>query len=139
VPRDQEPTWQPIEALPMIASLIDDQLEGAQEQYQTLLKAEGRPYVLDDHTVARVSRVYGDTEADLWLYDTQLRRWDQEDLTSAQRGEVERLKGQMMALHEVVEAILALAERLKGQTIESLMAKSDVEVGLEWLLGRHGG
>jgi hypothetical protein len=44
----------------------------------------------------------------------------------------------MVALREVVDAILALSGRLKGQTIEALMAKSDLEVGLEGLLGRHG-
>ena len=137
MPSDQEPTWQPIEALPMVAALIDGELEACQDQYRTLLEDESRPYALDDATVARVARVYGVAAADLWLYDTQLGRWGQEDLTSAQHAEVERLRQQVVALHEVVEALLALAGRLSGQTIESLMAKSDLKVGLEGLLGRH--
>ena len=117
--------------------MIDDQLEGAGEQYKTLLRAEDRPYVLDDATVARVEQVYGDTPADLWLYDTPLDRWSNEALTASQRGEVERLKAQMVALHAVVEAILALAARFEGHTIESVMAKSDHELGLEWFVGRR--
>lgn len=135
--RDHQPTWQPLSAMPVIGSLIDDQLEGAREQYETLLRAEDRPYVLDDATVARVKQVYGDTAADLWLYDTQLDRWSNEALTASQRDEAERLKTQMVALHEVVEAILALAGRFEGHTIESVMAKSDYELGLEWFLGRR--
>lgn len=136
--RDQEPNWQPISALPVIASMIDGPLEAGRDQYRTLAEAEGRPYRLDDATVARVQRVYGDTAADLWLYDTQLLRWGQQHLTSTHRREVERLEGHMVTLHQVVEQILALAGRLKGQTIETLLAKSDAEVGLEWLLRQRG-
>jgi len=45
----------------------------------------------------------------------------------------------MIDLHRIVEQILALADRLKTQTIETLLAKSDAEVGLEWLLNHRGG
>lgn len=117
--------------------MIDDQLEGAREQYETLLRAEDRPYVLDDATLSRVKQVYGDTAADLWLYDTQLDRWSDEALTASQGVEIELLKAQMVALHEVVKAILALASRFEGHTIESVMVKSDYELGLEWFLGRR--
>ncbi len=136
---DQEPNWQPISALPTIASMIDGQLEAGRDQYRTLLEAEVRPYRLDDATVARVARVYGDTAADLWLYDTQLLRWSQRHLTPGQCTEVGRLEGQMVDLHQVVEQILALAGRLKVQTTETLLGKGDTEVGMEWLQGhRHG-
>lgn len=87
--------------------------------------------------MARLKQVYGDTAADLWLYDTQLEHWSNEVLAAPQRDETERLTVQMVALHEVVEAILALAARFEGHTIESVMAKSDYELGLEWFLGRR--
>ncbi len=135
--RDQEPNWQPVSSIRMIAEMIDGQLEAGRDQYRTLVEAEVRPYRLDDATVARVQRVYGDTKADLWLYDTQLSRWRQDPLTSSQQAEVGRLEGQMIDLNQVVEQILALAVRLKGQTIETLLAKSDFEIGLEWLPGHH--
>lgn len=41
-------------------------------------------------------------------------------------------------LRQVVAQILDLAARLKGQTIEVLLAKSDPEVAVEHLLGREG-
>jgi len=137
VSADREPNWQPIAALATIAAVIDGQLEAGRDQYRSLLEAEVRPYRLDDATVARIQRVYGDTAADLWLFDTQLSRWDEEHLNSAQRSEVERLEAQMIDLHQVVEHILVLAGRLEGQTIETLLAKSDAEVGLEWFLSQH--
>jgi len=37
----------------------------------------------------------------------------------------------------VIAAILALAEELKGGTIESVLAKSDIELALEVLSGKR--
>ncbi len=139
---DQEPTWQPISALATITSLIDRhdrQVASGRDQHQRLLQAAERPYLLDDATVARVRRVYGDTAADLWLYDTQLTRWARPPLTQAQRRDIERLQAQMISLHDIVEQILALAARLQDRTIETLLAKSDLEGGLEWLGRNHPG
>jgi hypothetical protein len=54
-------------------------------------------------------------------------------LTADQRREVERLTDQLGRLRAVIDTILALMDELKGGTIEQMMAKSDVEVGLEML------
>ena len=49
----------------------------------------------------------------------------------------------MKRLHEVITAILALADELKERTIEKVMAKSDVERGyglqlsVTWAAGIH--
>jgi hypothetical protein len=134
---DQEPNWQPISALGLIGSVIDGQLASCRDQHRTLLEAAGRPYILDDATVARIRNVFSDTAAGLWLYDTQLSRWDQQTLTPTQRAEVDRLEAQMVALHQVVGEVLALTGHLEGQTIETLLVKSDTEAGLEWLLRNH--
>ncbi len=42
----------------------------------------------------------------------------------------------MADLRDVVERILGLGARLKGETIEVLLAKSDIEIGIG-LLGRR--
>lgn len=131
--REREPDWQPISALALIASLIDGQLESGREQHEKLRKAAVRRYALDDATVQSLLRVYGDTNNDLWLYDEQLLRWTRQALTAAQRREVQRLRNQMAALHDVITQILTLADELKTSTIDALLAKSDLEVGLEWL------
>jgi len=110
VKRQEEPTWQPISALGLIGRLIDAQVEGGRDQYETLLRA--RPYALDDATVERLLKAYGDTTDDLWLYDEQLARWSKGVLSGYQRREVERLRAQMADLHEVVQQILALGARL---------------------------
>ncbi len=129
-----QPQWQPIERLALIASHIDGMLESATEQYETLQLAKPKPFVLDDYTVGRVIEVFTTQQSDLGLFDEQLRRWERGTLNNAQRREVERLASQMLQLHEVISAILRLAEQLKERTIEKVLAKSDAELGLETLL-----
>ncbi len=128
------PQWQPIEQLALIASHIDGMVESATEQYETLQLVRPKPFVLDNYTVGRVIDVFTTQQGDLWLFDEQLRRWEAGNLTITQRREVECLAGQMLQLHEVIAAILRLADKLKERTIEKVLAKSDVELGIEALL-----
>ncbi len=130
------PNWQPITQLPLIAAVIDGMLESAEEQAQTLQQARPKPHVLDDYTVGRVIAVFTTQQDDLWLFEEQLRRWAAQDLTDVHRREVGRLTGQLEQLHQVIAAILAVADELKGGTIERMLAKSDVQLGLESLLRR---
>ena len=134
--KQPQPTWQPITQLPLIASAIDGMLELAEEQYAILQQARSKPHVLDNHTVGRVIAVYTTQRDDLWLYAEQLRRWTAQKVTDAQRREAGRLTGQLERLGQVVTDILALADELKGGTIEQMLAKSDEQLGLEFLL-RH--
>jgi len=132
----QQPQWQPISQLALIASHIDGMLEAAQEQYQTLQPARAKPHVLDNFTVGRVTKVFTAQKNDLWLFDEQVKRWAAHSLTPRQRTEVQRLTGQMAKLRQVIADILALADELKKGTIEQVLGKSDEELGLDFLL-RH--
>ncbi|MGH9011108.1 MAG: hypothetical protein ACRDYF_14840 [Acidimicrobiia bacterium] len=90
--------------------------------------------MLDDATLDRVERVWGQTLGDHWLYVEQVARWKREPLTPAQRQGVERLDGQVAALGEVLASILELAKELRHGTIDRVLAKSDLELGLESFL-----
>ena len=50
-------------------------------------------------------------------------------------GKWNRLSLQLIDFREVVEAILSIANELKGATIEAVMAKSDFDLGLEAVFG----
>src|SRR6266496_1448499 len=130
----KQPQWQPISMLPTLAAHIDGMLEADVEQYETLKLARGKPHVLDDFTVSRVIQVFTKQQKDLPLFDEQLKRWQVLKLTTEQRAEVERLVKQMARLHEVHDQVLALARELSQGTIEKVMAKSDEQLGLEFLM-----
>ncbi len=133
------PQWQPIERLGLIAYTIRGMFESAEEQYGTLQEAIPRPYVLDDKTVKRVIDVYTVQQKDLRLFDEQLKRWKEQKLTPAQSQEVEKLTLTQEQLTKVIKDILALTTQLKEQTIEKTLAKSDLEIGLEYLLKSRPG
>jgi hypothetical protein len=131
---NRTPQWHSITKLPLIAHHIDGMLAADTEQYQTLQKARSQPHILDDHTVNRVIQVFTDQQKDFWVFDEQLKRWKAEpQLTEPQRREIERTIGQMKRLRELNTSILALTDELKEGTIEKIMAKGDLELGLEIL------
>jgi hypothetical protein len=132
------PTWQPISALPLIATMVGEVLDAAEQNFQSLGEARALPSMLDDATLDRVERVWGDTEADHWLFVEQVARWKRLPLTLAQREVVERLEGQVIALGELLGAILALVRELRPGTIDRVMEKSDIELGLEYFLRGAG-
>ena len=132
--------WQPISALPLITSLIDGLLDETEQQYENLRSCRPQPHVrdvLDDYTVGRVIQVYTDQAGDVGLYAEQLSRWSGLNLTASQRREVARLSEQIPRIRERISAILALANELKGGTIETVLGKSDLEVGIEFLFGKR--
>ena len=131
---DPVPNWQPLTALPLIASLIDGELADGQEHHASLLAVRDRPYVLDDATVERSIKLHTEQRDFLGVFAEQLARWRHEHPTDAQRRELDRLEGQLERLRAVLSAILELAEELQQGTIERVLAKSDLELGIEALL-----
>jgi hypothetical protein len=91
--------------------------------------------VLDDATIARTKRVNGESLEWCDVYDRQLARWQAQRLTAVQRGEVARLRGVQGELRAVLTQILELADEFARGTIERQLAKSDLELGLEYVLG----
>jgi hypothetical protein len=130
-----EPRPQPIGMLPTIARLIDDGLSDTSEQYATLLKACSKPWVLDDALVNRSKRINGEALEWCGVYDQQLKRWLGQRLTLAQRREVVRLQSVQRDQRRVLNEILALLDELAANTIDRQLAKSDTQLGLEYLLG----
>ena len=136
MPGGEQPTWQPLSRLRLIGGMIYEGLADAETQYGLLLEAKHNLHVLDDHTVARTKKVYGETHDDLWVFEEQLARWGRnKKLTTAQRTEIDRLTLELIKFREAVETILALAEELSTRTIEAVLAKSDFDLGLEALFG----
>jgi hypothetical protein len=119
--------------LPVIGSMIDGWLGDVEVQYQTLEECRPTPHVLDDYTVRRVVEVYSVKRDDVPLFQEQLRRWSALSLTEADRREVDRLSAQMLRVKDRIAAILTLAGELKGGTIESVLARSDSELGQDFL------
>ena len=123
--------------LAVIAGLTDGGLRDARAQHASLLAVRPKAHVLDDATVARLQRVTADSLDWCDVYDEQLQRWRAGRLTAAQTLEVDRLVQVTSEARTVHTQILAVADELAQGTIERQLAKSDIELGLEYVLGRH--
>ena len=134
---EQTPHWQPIMFMPSIAEMIDGMLESAQDVLNSLQQARTQPHVMDDYTIGRVREVHGTQLNDLWLYEEQLSRWRRDSPTARQWKEIGRLTDQLTALRQVLTACLALADEMKDGTIEKILAKDDIELAVEFLIGKH--
>jgi len=137
-PGQQQPQWRPISFLSTLAQHIDGMLQADVEQYETLLLAKGKPHVLDDFTVNRVKHVFTTQRNDFPLFEEQLSRWQAEPLTDEQSREVACLLEQMKRMRENNARVLELADELAKGTIEKVMAKSDGQVGQEFLMRMFG-
>ena len=129
-----QPNWQPIKNMPMIANLIDNQLTDAKEQYITLSEARNKPYVLNDSIVQRTIKVYTEQLDFTQVFEKQLLKWENEEyLKPNQQIEICRLQEQVKQSYKTLTDILDLSEELKSGTIEKVMEKSDLELGIESL------
>ena len=133
----ETPTWQPVNAIPMIASFIDDMVADTSEQWKTLQPARAKPHVLDSELVEHIKRAYSGQLDTSMLFKEQLSRWQKERLSPDQSNEIARLEGQVATLQANLTNILELAHEVKDHTIDKILEKDDLEIGLEALLGKH--
>ncbi len=127
--------WQPISQMPLIAGMIDGALDDTRDHVGTLNEARALPHVLDDATIDRIERVHTEQLEFVDIYDRQISRWRIEKPTADQIRELDRMEAQNRQLRDVTMEVLALAGELRKGTIDRIMGMSDLELGLQALLG----
>jgi hypothetical protein len=137
MPKTTRVSWQPISQMPLIGSMIDTSLDDTREHIGTLSKAKDRPHVLDDATIDRVEQVHTEQMDYVEIYTRQISRWRNEKPSAAQSRELDRMDEQNQQLRGVTVDVLALASELRKGTIERMLGMSDLELGLQYLLGRQ--
>jgi hypothetical protein len=135
MPSSEPVNWQPIGQMPLVAGLIDAALSDTRDHIQTLAKARAQPHVLDDATIDRIERFHSEQLEFVYIYAEQIRSWRAEDPSAAQTLELDRLEKQNRHLRQVTLDVLALAHELRKGTIDHIIAMSDLELGLQTLLG----
>ena len=137
MPKANQMNWQPISQIALFSSMIDTSLNDTREHLGTLSKAKDRPHLLDDATIDRVEQVHAEQMDYVDIYARQISRWRNEKPSAAQSKELDRMDEQNQQLRSVTAEILALASELRKGTIERVLGMSDLELGLQYLLGRQ--
>ena len=130
----REQNWYPISKLGWFTSHIREGVEATSHQLELLQPARARPYLLDDATVARIIQVHHDQAEDLTLFQNQADRWKTPGLTATQRAGIAEYETLIAQLRQVNAEVLAVADELSRGTIDTVLAKSDLELGIEALM-----
>ena len=132
-----EPQWQPISQLGFMTEHIQAGVQLSREHLELLTQAVGA-YRLSDADVAHIIRTWTQTREDiLEVFAPQGQKWQALKLGATRVKDVNRYIELVAEELDLVEQVLALADELKAWTIEAMLAKSDEQLGLEALLGRH--
>ena len=130
-----EQDWYPLSALSWFTGHVREGIAVTRHQLELLQPARARPYLLDDDTVTRIIRVHHDQADDLDLFQNQAGKWKADPgLTSAQRAGVTAYETLITQLRQVNAEVLAVAGELSHGTIDTVLAKSDLELGIEALM-----
>lgn len=134
-PPEREQNWYPVSQVGWFTAHIREGIAVTGHQLELLQPALARPGLLDDATVARIIRVHQDQADDLVLFQNQADKWKAlPGLTTAQQADVAGYGAALAQLRQLNSDVLAAAGQLAGTTIEAVLAKSDLELGLKALL-----
>jgi hypothetical protein len=132
-----EPEWKDISYLPFIGNLIDQGVKDNEDHYNTILEAKPKTHVLDDYTIGRVFKIYGEQRDFHKVYEEQIVRWKKLALPQETLKELNRLGKQLEKDRELLNNILSLAEELKKGTIDTILAKDDLDLAFEVIEGKR--
>jgi hypothetical protein len=125
----QKQIRRPITFLPALSEVIIGSSAQTEEQYQLFSEARSKPHVLDDATIDQAVQAYEEQLTYLPLHEKQLKWWLADDLSQAQRYQVEDLLTKLPLLREKTEALLTLLTELRRGTINRIMEMNDEELG----------
>ena len=134
MPHPEPVNWQPISEIPLIAGMIDEALDDTREHIATLTEGVPRPHVFDDATVDRIDRVHAEQMEFVGIYAEQIGRWRNARPTVSQTRELDRMEEQNRQLRDATATVLTLSREIRKGTIDRVMEKSDLELGLEAVL-----
>lgn len=104
--------WQPIEALPLIACMLDGQLQNVRQQVSNVEQCQHRPQVLDAAMIARIQTVFDEQRSLLPVFREQLSRWREMSREDAVQLELNRLDAVLDQMKDSLDRILKLTEDL---------------------------
>lgn len=132
--KENEAIFYSLYMLPTYLVMSQKQLLASEGQLQILEKGEQQPHLLNDALMDRAIKVHTEQNAMLWVPIEQCRKWHEQSPNQEQLVDIDQVESNFKKLIDVNEQIIALAKEIKKGTIDSIMRKSDFEIGLEFVM-----
>ncbi len=127
-----------ISKLPLFTEMIIGAANATEEQWAAFMAAKDKPHVLDDATVVRALRLCQAQLEDITAHDKQLGWWLEEDISDAQRYQVNDLRVKLLPWRERNLELLDLLAELREGTIDRILEMDDEELGRRFRNGELG-
>ncbi len=123
-----------LEVLPMLLKSSKEQLQEALTQLANFESCKLKPHILDDATLDRTIKAYISQQEACPCFINQCTKWRKEEqLTAQQKTSIDELEKSIQELIQVSQQIIFLAKEFKPHSIDSILAKSDMAVALDFL------
>lgn len=123
----------PIERFALIKNIIDISLQETTALHKLLLEAKDKPHVLNDNLVNRAISQYQEGLELIPIYENQVKNWKLLKLTEEQSRQILQLENVIAQLKQLYDLAIAHARQLSKQTIDKILAMSDMELALKVL------
>lgn len=127
-----------IEDIPLFTEAILGTIAATDDQFNNFIMARHRPHVLDDDIIDRAQRAFEEQLAGVPNFRQQLNWILEDELTDAQRYQVEDLLAKLLLLQRKTEVVLALVDDLRAGTINRILGMDDEELAAHYLRGELG-
>jgi hypothetical protein len=124
--------WYPISFASTFGVYIDQMLEDSESQYKLLLSAKNKPGIVENSIVSRIK----EAPNPISRYQEQLDKWNQESQNSFNQEILKKLAQKLSKARKVNNEVLDLAEYLRKNPSNKILAKDAAEFGLDFLLDR---
>jgi hypothetical protein len=128
-------TFHALGMIPTYLEITAAQLHESLEQLKHLEPCKNKPYILDDEIVDRIIKLYSEKSELVAAGLQQCKFWRDQNPTSIQLADIEKIEKFSKRLQKTSEQILFLARHYKDHTINRILEKDDVELALDYLLG----
>ena len=126
----QEPIDRDISFFPMFEQALHGDFEACEEQYQNLIQAKDKPYLLDDETVQRLIKVHEEKKEYISFYGPQFKRWREQPISNQQSQRLKKLEDKLPKLKELNEKVLELAYHISEFTIDKIVDMDPLQLAL---------
>lgn len=135
MPEKPTPNWYSPSMIPVYIDLSCGMLKSAKEQLHNLEQVKDKPHILDDEIVARIVKSHTEQNENIWMLIEQCRRWRKEELNTGQLKNIQEIEDNAKEIKNTNKQILTLANNFKDRTIDRILAKSDINLALDFLTG----
>ncbi len=125
--------------LDMIAFFLDvsaGTLSASLDQLQNLESVKTKPYLLDDEIIKRILALHNKESDTTEFFLAQCKQWRKQNPNPEQLLDIDKVEQINIRIKKTNEQLFFLANHYKDHTIDKILQKDDVELAIDYLLGK---